>query len=469
MVEYYPYQREAIDRMKSSYYFLLADEMGLGKTIQTLGFINEMPFKKILIVVPANLKNQWGLEIIKYYPEFSYKILGQGIEFDKANYTKITICSYQKLVRDVSLLNEFWDLVVLDEADNIRNSRATTSKTIKQLKSFRRLCLTGTPFHNRIQDLQSIFEFLNPNLLGNYFKFKDQYLVTKKIVMGNKSWEEITGYKNKEDLKYKIKPYMIRRTKKSVGLELPPVIHNSIVLDNDYVALGNLLRQLKIQLKETIRATKEETNPERYKEEISEISRLQGIYRTATNSITVLRASKFDIEGLDIPNEEESPKLDYIEQNIDKYLIDGEKVIIFSCFRRMIERIRTILEKKGITTFMYHGELEQKDKVETLAKFADHSGSSVMLSTDAGAFGLNLQFVSTIIHVDLPWDPAILCQRNARANRIGQKTPLQIVYLSLGDSFDQKINNVLISKATTAGSLIESSGEKIFSEIKDYL
>lgn len=409
---------------------MIADDMGLGKTIQGIGVAEllsqDADISRVLIICPASLKSQWRLEI-KRFTDRSCRIVLGNAEERAAQYDSscfFTICNYEQVLRDIlSIERVRWDLIILDEGQRIKNWEAKTSQMVKALKSPFALVLSGTPLENRLDDLFSIVEFIDDRRLGPAFRFYNKYRVVDKK-------GKVLGYKNLDDLREKLKPVLIRRTRDKVLDDLPPrtteirripptdeqlELHNghrrivSSIISKKYISEMDLLRLQKALL----------------------------MCRMAANSTFLVDKNP---PGY-------SSKLEELDVLIDLLMSEQDrKIVLFSEWTTMLNLIEPLLNKRELDYVRLDGSVPQKKRQGLIHQFQKDPECKLFITTNAGSTGLNLQAANTVINVDLPWNPAVLEQRIGRAHRMGQKRPVQIFILVTEDTLEESLLGTLAAK-----------------------
>jgi superfamily II DNA or RNA helicase len=432
--ELLPYQLDGIAFAVGVGRALLADDMGLGKTIQGIGVAEmlslEAGISKVLVICPASLKSHWRLEIDRFSHRDCQLVYGTAEERSTqyGNSCFFTICNYEQVLRDVTSIEKIkWDLIVLDEGQRIKNWEAKTSHVIKALKSPFALVLSGTPLENRLDELYSIVEFIDDRRLGPAFRFYSRYRVVDQK-------GKVLGYKNLDDLREKLKPLLLRRTRNQVMAELPPRtteirrippteeqlnIHNSqmrivqTIISKRYISEMDLLRLQKALL----------------------------ICRMAANSTYLVDK---------VPPGYSSKLVEF--ENLLEQLIAEEdrKIVLFSEWTTMLNLIEPFLEDRKLRYVRLDGSVPQKKRQGLIHQFQKEPDCKLFIATNAGAVGLNLQAANTVINIDLPWNPALLEQRISRAHRMGQKRPVQVFLLVTEDTLEEKLLGTLSAKHALA-------------------
>ncbi|MCL2646269.1 MAG: DEAD/DEAH box helicase [Phycisphaerales bacterium] len=444
--ELLPYQMDGIAFAAGAGRAILADDMGLGKTIQGVGvaelLAREANIRKVLIVCPASLKAQWKLEIERFSDRDVQLVQGAAKERAAlyAGMPFFTICNYEQTLRDLDYIEKAkWDLIILDEAQRIKNWEAATTRIVKSLKSTYALALTGTPMENRLEELYTVATFVDEHRLGPAFRFLNTHLT-----VDDKG--HVLGYKNIGDLRERLKPILLRRTRNMVMSELPPR-HTEVIRvepSEEQAALHYANMQIVRQV----------TN----KAFISEMDMLR-----LRRALLMCRLSANGTYLVDKQEPNYSTKMQALEELLERLLAeDGRKIILFSEWTTMLDLIKPVLEKllKGKRDFVrLDGSIPQTKRQALVNRFQKHPECVAFLSTNAGSTGLNLQAANTIINVDLPWNPAVLEQRIGRAHRMGQKRPVQVYLLVTADTLEEKLLSLLGTKRDLALAALDPESD----------
>jgi SNF2 family DNA or RNA helicase len=424
----YPYQAVGTLFLAFTERALLADDLGLGKTPQAIAaakLVEEWHgIKRVLVVTPASVKFQWGKEIERFSDK-SYTVIGGSKARREKQYREdsfFTIINYELVLRDLAHIHALdADLVILDEAQRIKNWRAKTSQAIKELPSKFAFVLTGTPLENRLEELYSIMEFLDDKLLGPPWQFMAQHVIKDE-------WGGIIGYKDLEGVRRAIAPVLLRRRKADVLLQLPERIDNDFWLELD-TEQERLYRPLEKQLTELIRA------PEWNAHQSALALSLLGKLREAATAAQLVDA-----------NVQSSSKLRELPALVDEIASEGHKMLIFSQWERMTRHAEASLARLNIKSVRMHGGLGMRARQSIVEQFNTDPETMLFISTDAGGLGLNLQAASFVINLDLPWNPARVEQRIGRAHRIGQVNPVNVINMIAANSIEQRVLDVLYRK-----------------------
>ncbi|MDR1138194.1 MAG: DEAD/DEAH box helicase, partial [Synergistaceae bacterium] len=426
---------------------LLADDMGLGKTVQILAlleYIRRNGAGKTLLVIPASLLFNWQNEADKFAPELKYSVVHTGgKEFDVGG-ADLFITTYGMVSRLDSLKETEWDLIVLDEAQAIKNSGTKQTKAIKSLKSSNKIAMTGTPIENRLSDLWSIFDFLNKGLLGSSKEFDN-------FVKGLKN--DIRGYSRLRDI---VSPFILRRLKtdKAVISDLPDKVEVKAftkLTKKQTVLYGTLIKDIE-------RALADASGIARKGLVLSSIMKFKQI---CNHPDQYLGQRSFDASH--------SGKFEKLAEICETIAEKRERVLVFTQFKEMTSPIADYLEdvfgRKGL---VLHGGTPVKKRGELVERFNGEEYTPFMvLSVKAGGTGLNLTAANHVVHFDRWWNPAVENQATDRAFRIGQKKNVMVhKFITLG-TIEEKIDAMLEEKQKMAGGVIAASGEAWITEMSD--
>jgi len=441
--ELLPYQLDGIAFAAGAGRAVLADDMGLGKTIQGIGLAEFLSrhasITKVLIICPASLKAQWRIEIKRFSHRSSCLILG-AVKDRQAQYVNdsfFTICNYEQVMRDfLSIEKVAWDLIILDEGQRIKNWEAKTSRVIKSLRSRFALVLSGTPLENRIDDLFSVVEFIDDRRLGPAFKFFNRHrMVDEK--------GKLLGYKNLDELRERLKPILLRRTRASVIKDLPPRTTQVIRITPTDEQLGVEIAHRKI-----IQIILQ-------KKFISEMDLLR-----LQKALLMCRLCANSTFLVDKQTPGYSSKLKELDSLLEQlFAEDDRKIVLFSEWTGMLDMIEPLLEAQKLNYVRLDGSVPQKLRQGLVQQFQGNPDCKLFITTNAGSTGLNLQAANTVINVDLPWNPAVLEQRIGRAHRMGQKRPVQVFLLVTVDTLEESLLTTLSTKHELALAVLDPDAD----------
>ncbi len=447
-VPLFPYQREGMLHLAFTERALLADEMGLGKTIQAIAACALLrrlgKAGRVLVVTPASLKSEWEEQIQRFTALGWQLVFGGKIRRLKAYDAGeampfFTIVNYEQMVADALDVNVRVkpDIVVLDEAQRIKNWSTKTAQAVKRLRSRYAFVLTGTPIENRIDELHSLMDFLNPSVLGPLFRFnRDFYELDEK--------GRPIGCRNLDVLHQRIKPFMLRRRKAEVETELPERTDH-----NHFVQLGELQKQsYATHEQQVLRLVNIAMRRPLTKQEQEKLQRELAMMRMICDTNYILD-----------PEDRTCPKLHELENLIEASCENDLKVIVFSEWERMLELVRALCKRLKIGHAWHTGTVPQQRRRGEINAFKEDPNCRVFLSTDSGATGLNLQNASVVINCDLPWNPAKLEQRIARAWRKHQTRPVTVYNLISENTIEHRMLETLAMKQSVATSVLDRPGE----------
>lgn len=444
------YQLDGIKWLKSIYKCgfggILADEMGLGKSLQTIMLIKEIlkekKDSKILIVSPTSLVYNWELEFRKFAPKLKFVSVQDNktkrLEiFNKKDEYNIFITSYGLIRNDNDEYEKMnFELCVIDEAQTIKNYKAQMSREVKKIKANTKIALTGTPIENNLTELWSIFDFIMPGYLNNILVFQDKF----KIKEIDKDTKKVL-----ESLQKLIKPFILRRKKKDVLKSLPEKIENNI-----YIELPN--KQKKLYLK-VLNDTKKE---------MDNLINIDGFNKSKLqilSLLTKLRQICIDPQVLYENYDGESIKIEELINIVKENIESGHKILIFSSFKRILERVSEEFNKENITSYMITGTTKVKDRGQLVEKFNKDNTNCFLITLKAGGVGLNLTGADVVIHLDIWWNPAVENQATDRAHRIGQKNKVNVIKLVTKGTIEEKILELQNKKKDLSDNLLDNNLE----------
>jgi ERCC4-related helicase len=441
--ELLPFQLDGIAFAAGAGRAVLADDMGLGKTIQGIGvaelLARQAGIAKVLVICPTSLKSQWRSEIEQFSERSCQLVLGSAAEratqYD--NEAFFTVCNYEQVLRDILSIEQVgWDLIVLDEGQRIKNWEAKTSQIVKRLRSTFALVLSGTPLENRLDDLYSVVQFIDDQRLGPAFRFFNRHRVVDEK-------GKVLGYKNLEQLRRNLGPVLLRRTRAEVLKQLPErtteivrvpptdeqleihqshmrivssIIHKPFISEMDMLRLRQSLLMCRMAANSTYLCTKDEPA---YSSKLERLAEL-------------------------------------LEQLFDE---PDRKAVLFSEWTTMLDLVEKLLGPMKLNYVRLDGSVPQKKRQQLVHEFQSKPDCRLFLSTNAGSTGLNLQAANTVINCDLPWNPAVLEQRIARAHRMGQKQPVQAYLLVTEQTLEESLLGTLSSKMDLALAALDANSD----------
>jgi len=445
-----PYQKQGLDWLQHlrghGLGGLLADDMGLGKTAQTIAhLVFEHAAGRLdrpaLIVVPTSLISNWTAELTKFAPHLRTEVL-HGLDRharrDRLAGVHVVITTYTVLARDIADMKELsWQVVVLDEAQAIKSPASKATRAVGMLDTKHRVCLSGTPIENNLEELWSQFNFLMPGLLGDRAVFAKRFRTPI---------EKRGDDQRRMQLVRRIKPFILRRTKSEVATELPPkhTILRRITLAPD-----------QRELYETIRVTLQE----RVREEVAERS-LAGSRIVVLDALLKLRQVCCDPRLVKLPSArlvESSSKLDDLLEMVCEMIPEGRRILLFSQFTSMLDLMKPRLQEAGIPYVELRGDT--RDRAEPVRAFQAGEVPLFLISLKAGGRGLNLTAADTVIHYDPWWNPAVENQASDRAHRIGQTKSVFVYKLIGADTVEERILELQQRKAELANLTFTQPGD----------
>jgi len=443
-----PYQRRGVEWLSqlhtSGFGSCLADDMGLGKTAQMLAFLETCMHmdSRNLLVVPASLVSNWVKEIHKFVPDMDYAVHRKGS--DPAPMNRLVIVTYGILVRSESLKEVEWDSVIIDEAQAIKNPSTKQTKAIHSLDARYRVALTGTPVENGLTDLWSIFNFVNPGLLGTNTEF-DSFV--------GRMQSSNSGY---DRLRRMISPFILRRMKtdRTIIDDLPNKLES-----DEYITLSKKQTVLYKQILKEFADALESSDPK---------ARLGLILSTITKFKQVCNHPDHYL-GQDGYDEKDSGKFGMLRQICESIRDNREKVLVFTQYKEIIDPLSKLLEDVfGRKGEIFHGSLTKKARSDAVERFnsQDNYVPYMVISLKAGGTGLNLTSANHVIHFDRWWNPAVEQQATDRAFRIGQTKDVMVHKFICENTLEERIDDIIKSKAKLASDVIGES-ESWISDMSD--
>jgi superfamily II DNA or RNA helicase len=441
----FPYQRDGVLHLVRTGRGMLADDMGLGKTMQAIAACEVLRKRgevtRVLIVTAASLKHQWAQEIERCTGERA-EIVSAGAASRRralAAGAVYTILNYEQTWRELSLLRELRaDVLILDEAQRARNFRTKTAATLRAIPSRFLYILTGTPIENRLDDLYSLLQLVDPAILGPLWRFNLDFHVQNER-------GRIAGYKNLSALRARVAGAILRRRKDEVALQLPALLEQT-----RYTGMSR--EQAELESGYRADAARLLAIAERRPLSKQEQDRLMMFLlkaRQACNALELCDPGR---------KKRASPKLDEMEALLSEIASEGtSKVLVFSEWVKMLELAAARLDRLGLGYAMLHGSIPTEKRPALLDRFRDDPAVRVLLSTDAGGVGLNLQVATYVVHLDLPWNPARLDQRTARAHRLGQAHGVLVTYLCSESGIERGIEGTLGRKRAVRSAALDQS------------
>jgi len=444
-----PYQQRGLDWLQFLREYqlagILADDMGLGKTIQALAHLliekeQGRMDRPCLVIAPTSLMFNWRQEAERFSPALKVLTLHgprRHERFADIRHHDLILTTYPLLSRDEqTLLSHNFHLLILDEAQVIKNPKAQATAIVSKITARHRVCLTGTPMENHLGELWTLFNFLLPGLLGNSKQFRRFFRTPI---------EKHSSEQDAERLSRRIRPFLLRRTKDQVTAELPPKTE---------ITQAVAMESAQQELYETVRLAMHR----RVREEIQR----QGIARSHIVVLDALlklrqvccdpRLAKMDTAN----NVKQSAKLSLLMALIPEMVEEGRRILVFSQFTTMLGLIEAELKKNNIAYTQLTGQT--RDRETPVQRFQAGEVPVFLISLKAGGVGLNLTKADTVIHYDPWWNPAVERQATDRAHRIGQQNPVFVYKLICSGTLEEKIQAMQLRKQALADNIYQNGG-----------
>ncbi|MGV6810364.1 MAG: DEAD/DEAH box helicase [bacterium] len=445
------YQQKGLDWLQflSEYQFggILADDMGLGKTLQALAhLLSEKQQGRMkhphLVIAPTSLMGNWRREAHKFTPQLNVLTL-HGTErktfFEHIHEYDLILTTYQLIFRDQDFYKaQPFHTLILDEAQAIKNAKAKTTQVIFQLQAQQRLCLTGTPMENHLGEIWSMYHFLMPGYLGTQERFTRLFRTPIE-----KNADEI----RQRQLRKRIEPFMLRRTKDVVAKELPPKteIIRTVELVNDQ---QDLYETVRLAMDKKVRD--EISKKGLARSQIMILDALLKLRQVCCDPTLVKLDKARKVKG--------SAKLDLLMRLLPDMVAEGRKILLFSQFVSMLTLIEKHLKKKKISYSKLTGQTRKRQ--EAIDAFQEGDATVFLISLKAGGTGLNLTAADTVIHYDPWWNPAVEEQATDRAYRLGQDKPVFVYKLITENTVEERIINLQERKRQLAQGLYSDKAQE---------
>lgn len=443
-----PYQQRGVNWLQflrtAGFGGILADDMGLGKTVQTLAHItvekaNGRLHRPALLVAPTSVITNWRREAERFAPDLKVLMLygrdRHGL-FDKIGVHDLVLTTYPLLMRDHENLQAIsWSLLVLDEAQSIKNPDAATTRNINTLNADHRICLTGTPLENHLGELWSLFNFVSPGFLGDRRDFNQRW---------RKPIEKLGDTDRQRSLARRVRPFILRRTKAEVAVDLPP--KTEIV---ETIEMNAAQRRIY----DTVRLAMHN--------KVRKAIAARGFGRSrivVLDALLKLRQICCDPRLLKLKStgkteQASSEKLDRLIEMVAQLIGEGRRILLFSQFTSMLALIEAELDKVRIPYVLLTGDT--KDRETPVHAFQTGKVPLFLISLKAGGVGLNLTTADTVIHYDPWWNPAVEDQATDRAHRIGQDKPVFVYKLMTFGSVEERMEALKARKHSLAKGLFD--------------
>ncbi|QIL44392.1 DEAD/DEAH box helicase family protein [Acidovorax sp. HDW3] len=432
---------------------VLADDMGLGKTLQTLAhLLCEQEAGRLdrpcLVIAPVSLLGNWRREAERFAPSLRTRIW-HGLERHSGDFVQdcdLLIAPYSLLQRDRERwLAQRWHVLVLDEAQHIKNASTQAAQVVAQIDARQRLALSGTPLENHLGELWSLFHFLMPGFLGSQRRFGELF---RQPIEKQGDSEALLR------LRQRVTPFMLRRTKVLVATELPPCIESVTSVELDGV---------QADLYETIRLATEKSVRDALADKGLARSQIQVL-----DALLKLRQVCCDprlVKTSAAAKARHSAKLELLMELLTEMLAEGRRVLLFSQFTSMLTLIEERLQAAGLAWTKLTGQTQKREAA--IARFTSGEVPLFLISLKAGGTGLNLPQADTVIHYDPWWNPAVEAQATGRAHRIGQENQVMVYKLVASGTIEERILALQERKAALAAGLLAGAtgrGQPLFTE-----
>lgn len=432
-----PYQLKGFQWIHDLYQLklgaLLADDMGLGKTLQTLSFLESLRQKNelglSLVVVPTSLVYNWQQEIEKFTPELPLVIFNSR-ERDKLNQRlwsgepTVVVTTYGLLMEHEKFFSDVsWKILVLDEAQNIKNITARRTSAARSLSAQFKVALTGTPMENHYGEFYSLVDLLVPGSLGPFDEFRRMFVSRESI-----SREAV------EELKLKIKPLLLRRTKKEILDQLPEKQETRVSIafeEQQKQIYRDIAMSYNQRVQEAIESTVVEGSPQgRAQVQLQMLTALLRLRQACSDP-----GALPEVEYKKVP-----PKIETLRESLQEIIESGESALVFTQFLQTLEHTVDLLKKDGLNVYALHGAVPSAQRQKILSEFSKPDQPAILVMTlKTGGVGLNLTKASYVFHLEPWWNPAVENQATDRAHRIGQSKAVQVFKYIMHESLEEKI------------------------------
>jgi len=445
----YAYQRAGALFAAKAGRCLIADDMGLGKTIQVIAateiLARHVGLERVLVVCPTSLKHQWQSEIEKFTERQALVVEGllpkRRKQYQAEAFYKLT--NYDVVHRDLEWIRQWQpEVVVLDEAQRIKNWKTRTAQSVKQLDSEYAFVLTGTPLENRLEELHSIVEFVDRFRLGPMYRFLAEHQHVNET-------GRVVGYRNLSRISRTLKPILIRRTKDKVLKQLPARLEKRL-----FVPMTSAQRDLHDENAAIVAKIVAKWKRWRFLSEKDQLRlriALQNM-RMSCNSTYLLDQST-----------DHGTKADETVRLLGEMLEDpAAKVVIFSQWVRTHELLLPRLQRRKWQHVVFHGSVPGSKRQSLIRRFTEDTTCRLFLSTDAGGVGLNLQQATAVINMDQPWNPAVLEQRIGRVHRLGQHRPVRVIHFIAEQTIEEGMLALLQFKRSMFTGVLDGGQDEVF-------
>jgi superfamily II DNA or RNA helicase len=448
-VNLYPYQRAGALFAAKAGRCLIADEMGLGKTIQAIAAAELLArttgLERVLVVSPTSLKHQWQQEIERFTDRKAIVVEGlsprRAEAYAAESFYKLT--NYEVVHRDLGLIRRWRpDLIILDEAQRIKNWKTRTAQSVKQLESEYAFVLTGTPLENRLEELHSIVEFVDRYRLGPMFRFLHDHQHVDET-------GRVIGYRSLSQISRTLAPILVRRTKQEVLPELPERLEKRM-----FVPMTEQQMQYHEENREIVARIVAKWRRYGFLSEADQrrlMIAMQNMRMSCNSTYLLDKKTDYGVKADEV--------IELLGEILEQ---DRVKVVLFSQWVRMHELIMSRLKRAKWEHVLFSGKVPGPQRKGLIRRFRDDPACRLFLSTDAGGVGLNLQHAEVVINLDLPWNPAVLEQRIGRVHRLGQHRPVRVVHFISQGTIEEGMLSLLGFKTAMFAGVLDRGEDEVF-------
>ena len=448
-VQLYSYQCKAALFAAKAGRCLIADDMGLGKTVQAIAAVEMLArtigLERILIIAPTSLKHQWKQEIEKFCNRSVEVVEGPLAKraelYLSDSFYKVT--NYDVIHRDLDFIRNWApEMIILDEAQRIKNWKTRRAQSVKNLDSKYAIVLTGTPLENRLEELHSIVEFIDRFRLGPMFRFLAEHQHVDED-------GRVIGYHNLSKIAKSLEPILIRRTKKEVLKELPERLEK-----NYFVPMTAEQMKYHEENRETVARIVAKWRRFGFLSETEQrilMIALQNMRMSCNSTYLLDRKTDYGVKADEL--------ISVLEEIFER---PDAKVVVFSQWLGTHEIILNRFSSSKRNYVLFHGSIPSIKRKDLIGQFKNDPNCRVFLSTDAGGLGLNLQNASAVINMDLPWNPAVLEQRIGRIHRLGQHRPVRVVNFVAQGTIEHGMLSLLSFKQSVFSGVLDKGKDEVF-------
>lgn len=426
---------------------ILADDMGLGKTLQLLStmahILQSQPDATFLVIAPTSVVGNWAAEAARFVPSMTVAAVraktkpGADPTRERIAAATLVVTTYALVRLDPGAYSQTWTMVVADEAQAVKNDKAKTHSAIRSLTSATKIAATGTPIENDLMDLAALLTITTPNLFPDRQKFVNRY---RQPIVKQEDAERLA------ELKRRIRPFMLRRTKEEVLGELPPKQAQKVLINLSATHRTIYDRRLNLERQKSLELLSDDPKHARF-QVLAALTRLRQLS---------LHAGLVDDAALTVG----SAKVDYLTAQLPQLSKEGHRSLVFSSFPTFLRLLQPQLEEVGLRVCYLAGELSPHERTEQISTFTRDGADVFLISLKAGGSGLNLTQADYVFLTDPWWNPAAEDQAIDRAHRIGQTRPVNVIRLVADDSIEGKVVDLQSSKRHLAEAAL--GGEQSF-------